>query len=131
LVSKNSVNFIYDLIKKGQVEKIEYKIVGFSKGSLIYNFEKNLSSFLVTMALIVIVYCVAVFTHVYFGFWLNNQIIREVKQKLVSKTLKIKGLVNEKQTLNNLIYDSRIFADWVVYAPNQIYYIILETIVAF
>lgn len=130
-ISKNSVNFIYDLIKKGQTEKIEYKIVGFSKGSVIHNFEKKLSGFLTTMALIVVVYCAVVFAHVYFGFWLNNKIIREVKKKIASKALKMKGSINEKRTLNNLIYDSRVFADWVVYAPNQIYYIILETIVAF
>jgi hypothetical protein len=105
--------------------------VGFSKDNTIHNFKKNLSGFLVTMALIVVIYCAVVFVHVYFSFWLSNKIIRDIKKKLVNKSLKIKGSINEKQTLNNLIYDSRIFADWVAYAPNQIYYIFLETLVAF
>jgi len=63
------------------------------------------------MALIVVVYCSIVFAHVYFAFWLSNKIIYDIKKKLVSKVLKAKDSINEKQSLNNLIYDSRVFAD--------------------
>src|SRR3954468_23035206 len=85
-ITQNSVNFICDLIKKGQTEQINYQI-GFSKSQVIFDFKKNLIGFLVVMGIIIAVYCAVVFTHVYFSYWFNNKIIGDIKKKLAKKTL--------------------------------------------
>lgn len=84
------------------------------------------------MAGIITIYFLIVMAHVYYRHYLSNKIVYDVKQRITSKFLKSsneKG--NEKETLNMLTYGTRNFADMVVFAPNQIFLIILGAIFTF
>jgi hypothetical protein len=83
------------------------------------------------MAIITLIYCGVVISHVFFSYYLCDKIIVYIKKRLVKKIPRIKVNYQQKQAFNNLVNDARTFSDWVVYAPNQLYYITLETIVAF
>lgn len=130
LIKKSSLDFAFELVKKGRAKDIEYKI-SLAPQWILFNFGSAMRQFLLVMSLIVLVYCVLVFAHVYFAFWFNNQILYDLKKKILKKNFRLQGPINEKKNLSSLIQDSSVFAEWVVYAPNQIYYILLETIAAF
>ena len=131
-ISKNSLNFAYDIIKKKEFQRLSnlhYKLT-WGK-SIIHNFKEDIRSFLIVMALIIIVYCAVVIVHVYYCYWLNNKIIYDIKKQLLIKNFRLKNFSDKKQFLNTLIHDTRSFADWVIFAPNQIYYTLLSTFLTF
>ena len=91
-ISKNSLNFAYDIIKKKEFQKLSdlhYKLA-WGK-SVIHNFEEDIRSFLIVMALIIIVYCAIVVAHVYYCYWLNNKIICDIKEQLFIKNFHLKN----------------------------------------
>ena len=130
--AENSLNFAYDIIKKKEWEKLsnlKYKLTW--GGGKFYDFGNNVNLFLVVIAIIVIFYCLIVIAHVYYCYYLNNKILRDLKKQLFIKNFRLKNSSNKKKFLNVLIHDTRSFADWVIFAPNQIYYVLLETFLAF
>lgn len=125
-ISQNALKLSYDMIKNGS---IKHEIGWMDE--VVHDFEANKNAFLITMGIIVIIYCAVVVAHVYYCYWLNNKIIVAIKRKLTSKILLIKNSGDKKQAFDNLTYDAKTFTDFVVMAPNQLYYLILDTAAAF
>jgi ABC-type bacteriocin/lantibiotic exporter with double-glycine peptidase domain len=80
---------------------------------------------------LIAVYFLIAMAHLYYRHYFANKIIYDIKRKLINKTLKISGNYNEKAALNVLTYDTRHFADMVIFVPNQIFLIILSAIFTF
>jgi ABC-type multidrug transport system fused ATPase/permease subunit len=132
-ISQNAFKFVWDLIQKGTFHERNYKLEVFSSKTL-YEFgsgREYMKPFLITMAIITFLYCLVVVAHVYFAYWLNNKIVRDTKKKILSKFFQLRHSHSEKEALSLIINDTRIFADYVLFAPNQLYYMTLETIFAF
>jgi len=96
-------------------------------GKTIYDFGKEKNFFLITIAIIVLIYCIIVISHVYFCIYVENRVVGDVKKTLVTKILHLKGSYDKKQTLNNLTSDVRTFVKNVIHVPNQIFYMVLDT----
>lgn len=83
------------------------------------------------MAILTILYCLIVVIHVYYAYHLANKIIRVVKKRTLAKFFQLRQNYPQKEALNIIANDTRTFADYVIYVPNQLYYMALEIIFAF
>jgi ABC-type multidrug transport system fused ATPase/permease subunit len=54
-----------------------------------------------------------------------------VKKKNLAKLFQLRHNCSEKEVLNIITNDTRTFSDYVLYVPNQLYYMTLEIIFAF
>jgi len=122
LISQNAFKLTWEKIKDG---KIKHEIQWM--GKTIYDFGKEKNFFLITIAIIVLIYCIIVISHVYFCIYVENRVVGDVKKTLVTKILHLKGSYDKKQTLNNLTSDVRTFVKNVIHVPNQIFYMVLDT----
>jgi len=126
LITQNALKLTWDKIKDGEIKnEIQWL------GKTIYDFKENKLFFSITMAIIVLIYCSIVIYHVYYSIYLENKIVGVVKKKIVSKILALKGAYDKKQILNNLTHDAITFTKNVIHVPNQIFYMILDTIGTF
>ncbi|MCE8163286.1 MAG: ABC transporter ATP-binding protein/permease [Candidatus Moeniiplasma glomeromycotorum] len=132
-ISQNALKFAWDLINKGSYSKnIAYKLEFF--GKTLYEFGEGrefMKPFLITMAILTILYCLIVVIHVYYAYHLANKIIRVVKKRTLTKFFQLRQNYPQKEALNIITNDTRTFSDYVLYVPNQLYYMALEIIFAF
>ena len=74
------------------------------------------------MALLIIVYCMIVVAHVYYGYYWQNKITVAVKRKTAQKLFRLQNPQAKEKSLAVLTHNIRTFASLVVYVPNQLYY---------
>src|SRR5437588_620680 len=60
-----------------------------------------------------------------------NKLAVAVKKKLVRKLFSSQGNHNEKKTLSVLAHNPRTFSYLIIFVPNQIYYMLLGTLLTF
>src|SRR3954447_21571721 len=84
------------------------------------------------MAVITIIYCLIVIIHVFYAYLLANKIIWNLKKKLLTKLFQLQPHnYQKKEILNIIVSDTRTFSDYVLYVPNQLFYMGWEAVFAF
>ena len=82
-IGSNSLKAVYDALKKGKAEKVNYWLkwnFGFFEiEGLNHNFGNNWKKFVFIMLIIVLIYCAIVVAHVYYGYYLANKITATAK----------------------------------------------------
>ena len=74
------------------------------------------------MSIIIVIYCIIVVAHVYYGYYLANKITVAVKKKTVHKLFRLQNPKKKEVSLSVLTHNARTFASLVVFVPNQLYY---------
>jgi ABC-type multidrug transport system fused ATPase/permease subunit len=93
---------------------------------------RNLPCFMFFMAALTVIYCLAVLAHVYYAPYFANKISRDLRKKLMNKFFRLcDGTYDKKKALNIFNNDTECFVANVVFAPNQLFYLILTIIYAF
>jgi len=132
-IGQNALKYAWGMINKGSFSKdLPYKLEFFNK--TLRNFgegREHMKPFLITMAVITLLYCVVVVIHVYYAFLLSNRIILDVKKKTLAKFFQLRHNYSEKEVLNIIANDTRTFSNYVLHVPNQLYYMALEIVFAF
>ncbi len=83
------------------------------------------------MLAIVVIGCLMVIAHVFYAYYFANKIATATKKKLAHKLFALQNTHDRKKTLAVLTHNSRVFAYWSIFAPNQIYYMLLDTLMTF
>jgi ATP-binding cassette subfamily B multidrug efflux pump len=125
-IKQNGLETLFKLVKTESSKQMDFKLFW----KKIHTFQ-TWKSFAWLLAGIVVVYVLIVMAHVYYRHYFANQIIYDLKQNLVNKFLKLNQNGTPKEALNVLTYDTRSFADLVIFVPNQIFLIILSAIFTF
>ena len=83
------------------------------------------------MLVIIVIACLIVIAHVYYSYYFANKLAKATKKKLAHKLFALQNTHDRKKTLAVLTHNSRIFSYWSIFAPNQIYYMFLDTLMTF
>lgn len=124
ILDVNILTNISNAFKAGkEIGSVDFSLFG----KLIYTFSE-LKIFIFFAIIYIVVYCLIVIEHIYFGFWFANKISRWVKKRVVKKFFQYQDTYDRGQTLNHLGQDTKNFAEIVVYIPNQIFYMLMGTV---
>ncbi len=83
------------------------------------------------MLVVIVIACLIVIAHVYYSYYFSNKIAAATKKRLARKLFALQNTHDRKGTLAVLTHNSRVFSYWSIFAPNQIYYMSLDTLMTF
>lgn len=123
-------NALKAIINRKESEPYSFKWDFFSKTLHKQEF-KSRGKFIMAAVIITLIACLIVLAHVYYSYYFTNKVAVMVKKKLARKLFFLRDNHKGKKSLAILTHNPRTFSYLILFVPNQIFYMLFDTLLLF